>query len=71
METKVFKFKSNWIIKSDHIYKAETKVEACYLFLQECLGIKLTEFQKKDVMTSLRTTGNPIYDLIECEEVLP
>lgn len=67
---KVFQFKPNTSTETDHVYKAPIKVEAYYLLLEECLGIKLTEFQKKDVITNL-CVGNPIYDLVDCDEVLP
>jgi hypothetical protein len=70
---KVFKFKPDMFLESDHVYKAVDKVEAYYFLLEQSLGIKLTEFQKKDVLKSLNDSSysSPIMDLVECEEVLP
>lgn len=49
--------------------EAEDKREAYFNFLQTCLGIRLTEFQKEDSLKEL-CVGNPIFDMIECEEIL-
>ena len=68
---KIFKFYANdQMQETAHIYKADNKQEASYLFLEECLGIKLSTFQIEDVLKNL-VVGNPIFDLILCDEVLP
>ena len=51
------------------IFTAENKQEAYYMFLQECLGIKLTQFQKEDSLKEL-VVGNHIFDYVDCDEVL-
>ena len=63
--SKVFKIKN-----TDLVYKADNKQEAYYLFIEQCLGIKLTTYQMEDVLKNI-VVGNPILDLIEMEEVLP
>lgn len=63
--TKVFK-----IPDTDLVYKADNVKEAYYLFIEQCLGIKLTTYQIEDVLKNI-VRGNPILDLIEMEEVLP
>jgi len=62
-------FKMIGIDGFEMLVEAENKQEAYFNFLQECLGIKLTEFQKKDSLREL-VMGNYIFDLIECHEVL-
>ena len=64
---------SPMFIKSDNgfcIIDAENMQEAYYLFMEECLGIRLSSYQKEEVMKSI-VAGNPIFNFVACDEVLP
>lgn len=53
-------------------YEAENRLEAYYVFLEECLGITLTEFQKESVMRNLQyNENNIIFGIVQVNEVLP
>lgn len=53
-------------------YEAESRLEAYYVFLEECLGIKLSEYQKESVMRNLQyNENNIIFGLVQVNEVLP
>lgn len=52
------------------IIDAENMQEAYYLFMEDCLGIRLSSYQKEEVMKSI-VAGNPIFDFVACDEVLP
>ena len=69
---KIFKMKPTDDFHVEHLIKADDKREAYYLFLEQCLGddVKLSSYQMEDVLKNL-VVGNPLFDIIECEEVLP
>ncbi len=50
-------------------YEALDIKEAYYVFLEECLGITLSEYQKASVMRNL-IAGNILFDVVDCNEVL-
>jgi len=58
-------------IKDDFVeLQADDKKEAYYLLIEEFLGIRLSIYQTEDVLKNL-SVGNKVFDLIDCEEVLP
>jgi len=69
MKKFVFNPKDMLTVGEPLIFTAENKQEAYYMFLEYCLGIKLTQFQKEDSLKEL-VLGNYIFDFVDCDEVL-